>query len=138
MEPRCLAMDTSAPELQHVVLVVEDEPFTRLMAADALSKSGLAVLEAVCADEALRILEAQADVRAVLTDVEMPGSLDGLDLARRIGERWPSIGVVVTSGKTCYAGSIPEGSRFLSKPYAGSELVRHIRQVAKAAGNADP
>jgi len=137
MEPCCPAMDTRAPELQDVVLVVEDEPFTRLMAADALAKSGLAVLEAVCADDALRILEAQADVRAVLTDVEMPGSLDGLALARRIGERWPSIGVVVTSGKTCYAGSVPRGSKFLSKPYAGPELVRHIREVT-AAANADP
>ncbi len=130
-------MDTRAPELQHVVLVVEDEPFTRLMAADALAKSGLAVLEAVCADDALRILEAEADVRAVLTDVEMPGSLDGLDLARRIGERWPSIGIVVTSGKTCYAGSVPEGSRFLSKPYAGPELIREIREVTAAAANVD-
>jgi len=91
------------------------------------------VIEASCADEALRILEAQADVCAVFTDVKMPGSLDGLDLAQRVGERWPSIAIVVTSASPCYAGSVPQGSRFLSKPYVGPELIRHIREVTQSS-----
>ena len=131
-------MNTRPLNSPGVVLVVEDEPFTLFMAADVLSRSGLAVVEASCADEALRILEAQADVRAVFTDVEMPGSLDGLDLALRIGERWPSIGVVVTSALPCYADKVPERCGFLAKPYAGPALVRQIREVTQAAGTMDP
>jgi two-component system, response regulator PdtaR len=134
----CHAMEIRSPALPVVVLIVEDEPFTRFMAADVLSRSGLAVREALCADEALTILEAQADVRAVFTDVEMPGSLDGLALARQIGERWPSIGVVVTSAFPRYADKVPERCGFLSKPYTGPELIRQIREVTMPAGSSDP
>ncbi len=120
-----------------VVLVVEDEPFTRFMAADVLARSGLTVLEASCADEALRILEAQPDVRVVFTDVEMPGSLDGLALARQIGAHWPSVGIVVTSAFPRYGNHVPEGCGFLSKPYAGPELIRQIWEAAQPTGSAD-
>jgi two-component system, response regulator PdtaR len=130
-------MNTRSPDPPAVVLVVEDEPFTCFMAADVLSRSGLTVLEASCADEALRILEAQADVRAVFTDVEMPGLLNGLALARRIRERWPSTGVVVTSALPRYADKVPESCGFLLKPYAGPELIRQIRQAAHPAGTTE-
>lgn len=75
----------------HVVLIVEDEPLVRLTGADLLGEAGFEVLEAANADEALRILEATPEVRVVFSDVEMPGSLDGLGLARRVCRRWPSI-----------------------------------------------
>ena len=75
-------MDARPANRHDIVLVVEDEPFTRWMAADVLSSAGFVVLEARSAGEALPILEAHDDVRVVFTDVEMPGPIDGLELAQ--------------------------------------------------------
>ena len=112
-----------------VVLIVEDEPFVRLMGADLLAEAGFEVLEASNADEALRILEATPAVRVVFSDVEMPGSTDGLGLARNICRRWPSIGIVLTSGHRIRAEMIPREGRFLAKPYDGQALVRQIEEI---------
>jgi two-component system, response regulator PdtaR len=122
-------MDARPANRHDIVLVVEDEPFTRWMAADVLSSAGFVVLEAGSAGEALPILEARDDVRVVFTDVEMPGPIDGLELARRIGERWPSMGVVVTSGRPSYKKKVPETRTFLAKPYTGGALVRQIEDI---------
>lgn len=113
-----------------VVLVVEDEPFVRMLGADALEDAGFGVLEACNADEALRLLGARSDVRIVFTDIEMPGSVDGLALAWRIHERWPRIGVVLTSGR-CFIdpASMPHGDLFMPKPYAAWALVRQIETI---------
>ncbi|MGH6935913.1 MAG: response regulator [Methylocella sp.] len=75
-------MEAKTAKTRHVVLIVEDEPLVRVAGADLLAKAGFEVLEAGNADEALRILEAAPEVRVVFSDVEMPGSLDGLGLAR--------------------------------------------------------
>jgi CheY-like chemotaxis protein len=123
-------MDARPPKSHDVVLVVEDEPFTRLMAADVLSSAGFAVLEAGSAFEALTILEANEDVAVVFTDVEMPGALDGLELARHIGERWPSIGIVICSGHVSHMARAEGKYSFLPKPYAGPAVVRQIRESA--------
>ena len=114
---------------RRVVLIVEDEPFVRLTGADLLAEAGFEVLEAGNADEALRILEATPEVRVVFSDVEMPGSLDGLGLARNICQRWPSIGIVLTSGHQVRAEIIPCEGRFLPKPYDGQALVRQIEEI---------
>ena len=112
-----------------IVLIVEDEPFVRLMGADLLAEAGFEVLEARNACEALRILEATPEVRVVFSDVEMPGSLDGLGLAHHIRQRWPGIGIVLTSGHRIRAETIPREGRFLAKPYDGQALVRHIEEI---------
>jgi CheY-like chemotaxis protein len=112
-----------------VVLIVEDEPFVRLTGADLLAEAGFEVLEAGNADEAMRILEVTPEVRVVFSDVEMPGSLDGLGLARNICQRWPSIGIVLTSGHRIRAETIPREGKFLAKPYDGQVLVRHIEEI---------
>ena len=125
-------MQAKPAKSRHVVLIVEDEPFVRLSGADLLAEAGFEVLEAGNADEALRILEATPEVRVVFSDVEMPGSLDGLGLARHICQRWPSIGIVLTSGHRVRAGMIPREGRFLAKPYDGRVLVRsEERRVGK-------
>jgi two-component system, response regulator PdtaR len=113
-----------------VVLVVEDEPLVRMLGADFLESAGFEVIEACNADEALRVLALRDDVRAVFTDVDMPGSLDGLDLAWRIHETWPGIGVVLTSGR-CFLepNLMPRDDVFVPKPYAAPALVRHIETV---------
>jgi CheY-like chemotaxis protein len=121
-----------------VVLVVEDEPFVRMLGTDVLESAGFEVIEACNADEALRVLASREDVRAVFTDVDMPGSLDGLDLAWRIHERWPEIGVVLTSGR-CFIepDAMPREDVFVPKPYAAPVLVRHIEALMARAPASD-
>jgi CheY-like chemotaxis protein len=122
-------MEAKPAKPRHVVLIVEDEPFVRLTGADLLAEAGFEVLEAGNADEALRILEATPEVRVVFSDVEMPGSLDGLGLARNIRQRWPGTGIVLTSGHCIRAETIPREGRFLAKPYDGQALVRQIEEI---------
>jgi DNA-binding NtrC family response regulator len=94
-----------------------------------ISEAGFAVVEAGNGDEALRILEATPEVCVVFSDVEMPGSLNGLGLARRICQRWPSIGIILTSGHRIREETIPRDGRFLPKPYDGRALVRHVEEI---------
>jgi|SRR5580693_5211361 len=122
-------MEAKSAKLRHVVLIVEDEPLVRLTGADLLADAGFDVLEAGNADEALRILEATPAVRVVFSDVEMPGSTDGLGLARNICRHWPSIGIVLTSGHRIREEMIPCDGRFVAKPYDGQVLVRQIEEI---------
>jgi CheY-like chemotaxis protein len=92
-------MSIPNPERRMVVLAIEDEPLVRMFIADFLDEARFKVIEAVNADEATTILRARPDIQAVVTDIEMLGSMNGLELARLIQERWPGIGVVVTSGR---------------------------------------
>jgi two-component system, response regulator PdtaR len=100
------------------VLIVEDEILVRLAAIDLVESVGLNPVEAGTADEAIAILESRQDIRIVFTDVNMPGSMDGLKLAHYIRNRWPPIMLVVASGQAIIAESdLPEGARFFPKPY---------------------
>ena len=111
-----------------VVLVVEDEALLLFSIADELRDLGFNVLEARNADEALARLEAHEEIAVVFTDIDMPGSMDGLQLTALVDQRWPAKKVVVTSGKKLPDRSaMPAHVQFLSKPYA-------IEQVARAIG----
>jgi two-component system, response regulator PdtaR len=81
-----------------VILLVEDEELLRLCAADLLEERGFRVLEASDADEALRTLAERPDVRLLFTDIQMPGALNGMDLARRVHEQCPNVKLLITSG----------------------------------------
>jgi DNA-binding NtrC family response regulator len=106
-----------------VVLIVEDEFLIRVAAVDIARAAGFAVVEAANAAEAVHVLESRSDIRLVFTDIDMPGSMDGLGLASLVRDRWPVIEVVVTSGKMTPAlDELPPRSRFFPKPYAHSEL----------------
>jgi CheY-like chemotaxis protein len=114
-----------------VVLVVEDEPFQRMQAVDVIEEAGFDVVEVSNADAAIEILQARKDIRIVFTDIEMPGSMDGLKLARAIRDRWPPIELILTSGKHRPDASVlPERGQFLSKPYDPDALVKSIRAFA--------
>ena len=82
-----------------VVLVVEDETLVRVTALAMIEESGFEAISAGNADEAIRALETRGDIRAVFTDVQMPGPMDGIKLAEMIRDRWPSVALLVTSGK---------------------------------------
>jgi DNA-binding NtrC family response regulator len=111
-----------------VILVVEDEILVRMYAADILQEAGYHVIEAGNADEALLCLEARDDIQSVMTDIEMPGSMNGMALAAQIRIRWPEIGVLINSGRVRPAScDMPDGADFISKPYASSELLRRLQ-----------
>jgi CheY-like chemotaxis protein len=114
-----------------VVLLVEDEPLVRMTATDELEEAGFQVLEAANADVALTVLEARSDeVHVLFTDVHMPGSMDGMELAEQVHARWPHVRLLISSG---YArpreDEIPDDGRFVPKPYRASTLVSHIQEL---------
>ena len=119
-----------------VVLLVEDDGLLLMEASDTLAEAGFTVLEAPHADRALSLLEEhQKQVGVLMTDVDMPqGSMDGFALARLVARRWPDISVLVVSGMG-FPGphDMPDGARFISKPYQPSALVRTLRAVCNSA-----
>lgn len=131
----CLVSTLSdLPHLPVVILVAEDDTLIRMMAVDALTDAGFSVIEAAHADDALSILTARADaVRALFTDIHMPGELNGLALAHHVRGHWPWIALLVASGKARpTAEEMPAGTRFLSKPYDPNHVVRHVRELVDA------
>src|SRR5215210_395914 len=109
--------------LRPYVLVVEDGFFCRLHAVELVEKAGYTAIEASNSDEAIAILEGRKDVKIVFTDIDMPGSMNGLKLARAIRDRWPPIELILTSGHFDVPESaLPERGLFLSKPYRDHEL----------------
>jgi DNA-binding NtrC family response regulator len=115
-----------------VLLIVEDEFLIRTSTVQVAQAAGFDVLEAANADEAVCILESRADIRVVFTDIDMPGSMNGLRLAGVVRDRWPPIEVIVTSGKTApQAHELPVRGRFFPKPYAYRELNGLFQSLAQ-------
>jgi two-component system, response regulator PdtaR len=103
-------MNSAHLNLRPVVLLVEDEPVLRFFASDVLDDAGFAVIETGNADEALTWLEGRDDVRVIFTDIQMPGRLNGLDLAALVHRRWPGILILVVSGDVRPSrAELPEG-----------------------------
>jgi CheY-like chemotaxis protein len=118
-----------------VVLIVEDEVLLRWQAIAIAEDAGFDVVEAATADEAIAELERRTDIRVVFTDVQMPGSIDGLRLAHVVRTRWPPIQIIATSGRLRLRDDdLPAGSRYLAKPYAVEELANALRELTGEAG----
>jgi CheY-like chemotaxis protein len=119
-----------------VVLVVEDEALVRLDVADTLRAAGYKVLQAANADEAIQILARRDDIRLVFTDVDMPGSMDGIKLAHHIAEKWPPVRLLVTSGHIKVSDvDLPEGARFCAKPCPPWAMTAAIAGLLAEAGS---
>lgn len=113
------------------VLIVEDEDLVRMVGTDILELGGYRVLEAANAEEALRQLENDAEVMVLFTDVNMPGTPDGLGLAKLVSDRWPDMKILVASGNVKpQPGDLPEHGLFLSKPYRADDLLALVRKLA--------
>jgi DNA-binding NtrC family response regulator len=98
-----------------------------------LADAGFKVIEAESADEALRILEQASDVQVLFTDIRMPGSMDGLQLATLVHKRWPNIKLLLTSGhRSLNPGEVPDDGRFLPKPYSLTAIVHQIEDTLVA------
>ncbi|MBK3666100.1 response regulator [Bradyrhizobium diazoefficiens] len=111
-----------------VVLVVEDEPLLRQAAVLTIEDAGFDALEAGTGSEAISILEKRSDTWVVFTDVQIPGSIDGLQLAHLIRVRWPPIKIIATSGQLrLREDDLPVGGRYLHKPYSVFDLVHILK-----------
>ena len=118
-----------------IVLVVEDDFLLRMDAVDIVRNAGFEAIEAANADQAIAIIEADPDIHIVFTDVQMPGTMDGLRLARFIKDRWPPIKIVATSGRLRVAEEdLPKGSIFVPKPYTPEQIIRTFRQLTDSDG----
>ena len=114
------------------VLVVEDEPITRMDVVDQLEEVGFKVLQAANADLAIKILETNPSISVLFTDIDMPGSMDGLKLAAAVRDRWPPIGIMVTSGhRKIDTDALPPEARFFSKPYNMNEVASMMRTLVE-------
>jgi CheY-like chemotaxis protein len=124
------AMSSAYAARWPVVLIVEDEFLIRLHAAQIIEEAGFDVIEASNADEAISILEVRSDITVLFTDIQMPGSMDGLKLAAAVKGRWPPIKIVATSGVVnVRSDDLPVGGRFLPKPYDPTQLTATLREL---------
>jgi two-component system, response regulator PdtaR len=112
------------------VLIVEDEFLLRMDAAEFMKESGFTVYEASNADEAIALLELHGDIRAVFTDIHMPGSMDGLKLAHYVRGRWPPVKLIITSGRARpRTEDMPIGSGYVGKPYQLNKVADSLRAM---------
>ena len=108
------------------VLVVEDETLIRELVAEELEEAGYSVVVAHNADQAIAILEDRQDIHLVFTDIDMPGSMDGVKLAAAVRDRWPPVHIIITTGKVRPL-EIPANALFIPKPYVGKNVVAAMR-----------
>jgi two-component system, response regulator PdtaR len=123
-------VDAPSDKSPIVVLVVEDEPLLRILAVEAVEEAGFVAIEARDADEAVAVLESRSDISLLFTDIDMPGSMDGVKLAHAVRGRWPPIKILVVSGKVrLWPFELPSSSRFVSKPYRAAAMVEELRSL---------
>jgi CheY-like chemotaxis protein len=114
-----------------VVLVVEDELFVRLIAAETIREAGHVVVEAGDAGEALAVLEGKDGIDVIFSDIKMPGPLDGIGLAALVRERWPTMPIILTSGHLCRSDLAADVTTFLQKPYPASILLAELDRLSR-------
>ena len=113
-----------------IVLVVEDETLVRMNTADVIRDLGFTVLEAVNADQAIALLESTPAIAVLFTDIQMPGSMDGLRLAAVVRDRWPPVALLITSGKLSPQNAdMPAGAHFIQKPYHPLQIGDQLREI---------
>jgi len=116
------------------ILVVEDEPLLCMDISDALSATGYEVIAVTNADDAIRVLEFRNDIHTIFTDIDLPGSTDGLKLAAAVRDRWPPVNIIVTTGKNAPRhDEMPENSLFIAKPYRSAEVLEAVRSFDNSA-----
>ncbi|TWF56839.1 response regulator transcription factor [Neorhizobium alkalisoli] len=124
-------MGSSKTPTKPAVLVVEDEPLLLMMALDLVEDAGFEPVEARNADEALEILQTRKDIRIVFTDIDMPGTMNGMRLAAMVRDRWPPIEIIIVSGHVKGGDvTLPPRSVFYSKPYDTSQITAQLHRMA--------
>ena len=122
------------PDSPPIVLVVEDEMVLRMRAVDIVEDAGFTPIEAISADQAIEILESRDDISLLFTDVQMPGSMDGLKLAHATHARWPHIKIILVSGQIAVTDEDkPEDSKFFPKPLEIQHMISEIQEILNGA-----
>jgi two-component sensor histidine kinase/FixJ family two-component response regulator len=120
----------TTPDLVPIVLIVEDEMVLRMRAVDIVEDAGFLAVEAVSADEAIQVLETRDDISLLFTDIQMPGSMDGLKLAYAVHTRWPHIKIILVSGEVAVTDADkPTDSRFFPKPLEIQQMILELQQM---------
>jgi two-component sensor histidine kinase/CheY-like chemotaxis protein len=123
-------MVPAQPAVPPAVLVVEDEMLLRMRAVDMVEDAGFSAVEAINADDALAILESRSDIELLFTDIQMPGSMDGLKLAYAVHERWPLIKIILVSGQLKLTDDDkPADSRFFGKPLDVKQMIAEMQDM---------
>jgi DNA-binding NtrC family response regulator len=114
-----------------IVLVVEDDIMLRMRAVDIVEDAGYTPVEAVDADKAFGILQSRSsDIALLFTDIQMPGSMDGLELAHAVYERWPQLKIILVSGQLKLSSAdIPRDSRFFGKPLVSGQIIAEMQDM---------
>jgi CheY-like chemotaxis protein len=121
------------PPSVSAVLVVEDDEMLRMCAAIVVADAGFTAVEAANADEAVAILESRSDIALLFTDIQMPGSMDGLGLARTVHDRWPAIKIILVSGRVELSErDRPANSRFFQKPFATKQIIEGLQDMIQS------
>ena len=123
-------MMKTQPPSTPIVLVVEDEMVLRMRAVDIVNDAGFESIEAVSADDAMKVLESRNDISLLFTDIQMPGSMDGLKLAHAVHRRWPHIRIILVSGQIAVTDADkPDDSKFFPKPLETQQMILEIQQM---------
>ena len=124
---------SSNTHAKRAILIVENHPLSRLLLVGLVETAGFEAIQAGTADEALPILECRPDIALLITSTVMDGGMDGVELAHAVDIRWPSVKIIVVSGKPGFVESdLPRKSLFLAKPYHDEEMVFEIRSLIGA------
>ena len=123
-------MATAPNAIKPTVLIVEDEMLLRMRTVDIVEDAGFTPLEAVNADDALALLESRSDIELLFTDIQMPGTMNGLKLAHAVHERWPLIKIILVSGQvTPNEEDRPANSRFFGKPVEVQQMIAQLQDM---------
>jgi len=123
-------MDRPAP----VILIVEDDPFLRMVTVEFVNEAGFETLEACDADQAITILDSCSEIAVLFTDINMPGSMDDLQLAHVMSNRWPAMEILIASGHVrLRQADLPPNGRFLGKPYPAAVMIAELHSLVSHA-----
>ena len=122
-----------ANSVTKTVLVVEDDPVVRMIAAEMLTAAGFDVVEAEHAEKALEVLVTNSfSIQLLFTDIQMPGFMSGLELAHHVHTTWPHIGLLITSGESAPTSDhMPSGSIFIAKAYNLRKVIAHLHALSE-------
>jgi two-component system, response regulator PdtaR len=113
---------------RHLILIVEDELWLGLDISEALEGEGYDVVTVPNADDAIKVLESRNDIHTIFTDIDLPGSMDGLKLAAAVRDRWPPVNIIVTTGmRGPRQDELPARSLFIAKPYRSAQVLKAVR-----------
>jgi len=117
-----------------VILIVDDDPFLRMLTVEFLNEAGLETREACDADQAIAVLESCSEIAVLFTDINMPGSMDGLQLAHVVSKRWPAMEILIASGHVrLRQADLPPNGRFLGKPYPAAAMIAELHSLVNHA-----